>query len=574
MLKKMYHLRMEDHEVESIAKKYSFQPDAVLEVLKEISALREHLSGDTIASVAGYLDLPPEKVYGIATFYSMLQSPTEAVLICDSPACWLKGGSEILEALPAHGEPGMNNGGLPTAQRTSCLGLCDLAPAALIGQTQVGPLQAGELPFLSGKPETKIPIYEQPLSGETRILLKHAGEIDPFEITSAIGAGAYLALEKCLENRQTDIIGELEISGLRGRGGAGFPVGRKWRFVADSPQVEKYIICNADESEPLTFKDRVLMDTNPHKILEGMLLAGFAVGARDGFIYIRGEYIQQAKKLEMAIQQAEEAGWLGENIQGTEFSFYIHLHRGAGAYICGEETALIESLEGKRGEPRIRPPYPASFGYKGKPTIVNNVESFAYIPEIVNNGGVWYRSIGNKDLPGTKVYTLVGHVNRPGLFEAPYGLTLREVIEQFGGGMLPGSEFQFALTGGAAGTIVSGEYLDHPIGLPAAGGGPALGSGAMLVCDHSVSVLSLLREVLHFFEQESCGKCTPCRIGTRRSRILLDDMLAGKASNKDKIELQELADQLKLTSFCGLGQSVALPIQSAVNNFEQHFNFA
>jgi len=574
MLKKMYHLRTEDHEVEAIAKKYSFQPDAVLEVLKEIFALRGHLSGDTLDSVAGYLDLPPEKVYGIATFYSMLGSPTEAVLVCDSPACWLKGGREILEAFPDHGEPAKNDGRLPIAQRTSCLGLCDLAPAALIGQTQVGPLRAGELPFLSGKQETNIPTYDQPLAGETRILLKHAGEIDPFEIASAIKAGVYQALEKCFENHQVNVIDELEISGLRGRGGAGFPVGRKWRFVADSPQEEKFVICNADESEPLTFKDRVLMDANPHKILEGMLLAGYAVGAREGFIYIRGEYVQQAEKLETAIRQAEENGWLGENIRGTEYSFHIHLHRGAGAYICGEETALIESLEGKRGEPRIRPPYPASYGYKGKPTIVNNVESFAYIPEIVKNGGTWYQSIGNNKLPGTKVYTLLGHVNRPGLFEAPYGLTLREVIEQFGGGMLPGSDFQFALTGGAAGTIVSAEYLDHPIGLPASGGGPALGSGAILICDHSVSVLSLLREVLYFFEQESCGKCTPCRVGTRSSRLLLDDMLAGKSDNTDKIELQNLANQLKYTSFCGLGQSVALPIQSALDNFEKQFNFA
>jgi len=574
VLKKMYHLRMEDPEVAAIAEKYSFQPDSVLDVLRELFALRKQLSRDTIVSIADCLNLPPEKVYGIATFYSMLQSPPGSALICDSPACWLKGAGEILKAIPGHGGSGEENWGIPPAQRTSCLGLCDLAPAALVGQTQKGYLKPGDLSSLADNTDTKIPLYGQPLAGEIRILLKHAGEINPFEIDSATNAGVYQALKRSLENQPEEIINELEISGLRGRGGAGFPVGRKWRFVANSPQEQKYIICNADESEPLTFKDRVLMDTNPHKILEGMLLAGYAVGAREGFIYIRGEYTQQTKKLERAIQQAEETGWLGENIQGTGFSFYIHLHRGAGAYICGEETALIESLEGKRGEPRIRPPYPASYGYRGMPTIVNNVESFAYIPEIVFNGGNWYKGIGNEDYPGTKVYTLLGHVNRPGLFEATYELTLREVIEEFGGGMPAESEFQFALTGGAAGTIVSSEYLDHPIGFPAGGGGPSLGSGAMLICDQSVSVLSLLREVLYFFEQESCGKCTPCRVGTRRSRILLDDMLAGKANNTDKIELQNLADQLKLTSFCGLGQSVALPIQSAVKNFEKQFDFA
>ncbi len=560
MLKKMYHLRTEDPEVKSVTQEFGYQSEAVLEVLRKVYALRGNLTRESIISVADQLDIPPEKAYGITSFYSMLQSAPDAILVCDSPACWLKGSVGILTKLEAG--------------RTSCLGLCDIAPAGMVGAKQVGPMGLDESSLSTPDRDAHIPSYSQPLAGETRILLKNAAEIDPDNIESAIQAGAYQALQKALHEPSLNIINELEISGLRGRGGAGFPVGRKWRFVANSPEGEKFIICNADESEPLTFKDRVLMDVNPHKILEGMLLAGYAVGAQEGFIYIRGEYTSQAQKIDKAIQDALRVGWLGENIQGTNFSFQVRVHRGAGAYICGEETALIESLEGKRGEPRIRPPYPASYGYRGMPTIVNNVESFAYVPEIVLQGGNWYKSIGNQDMPGTKLYTLLGHVNRRGLFEASYGLTLREIIDQFGAGMLPGSEFQFALTGGAAGTIVSSEQLDVPIGLPGPNGGPVLGSGAILICDQSVSPVALLREVLHFFEQESCGKCTPCRVGTHESRLILDQMIIGTASSDAKENLLIMAEQLKHTSFCGLGQSVAMPIQSAIKNFEKDFSFA
>ncbi len=564
MLKKMYHLRTEDPEVKSIAAETGFQPEAVLEVLTKLFVLRGELSQESLVSVAETLDIPPERVYGIASFYSMLQSPVDSVLVCDSPACWLKGSTDILSGLKSRGSSNVG--------RTSCLGLCDLAPAGMVGEKQVGPLKQVDLPLDTVSISSHIPTYAQPMKGETRVLLNHAAEIDPFNLQSAIQAGVYQAIKRALNEPPMKVIEQLETSGLRGRGGAGFPVGRKWRFVAESAEMAKFIICNADESEPLTFKDRVLMDSNPHKILEGMLLAAYAVGAQEGFIYIRGEYTAQAQKLAKAIQDAEQAGWLGENIQGTDFSFHLDLHRGAGAYICGEETALIESLEGKRGEPRIRPPYPASYGYLGMPTIVNNVESFAYVPDIVLHGGEWYQSIGNPAQPGTKLYTLVGHVNQPGLFEAHYGLTLREIIEQFGQGMLSGSEFNLALTGGAAGTIVSQEHLDIPIGIPGVDGSPSLGSGAIMICDQSVSALDLLRNVLHFFEQESCGKCTPCRVGTRDSRRILDQMNARKMNHDARDQLLELAMQLKTTSFCGLGQSVAMPIQSAVKNFPGQFS--
>ncbi len=555
-----------DSEIKKIADKYANNPEAVLEVLLDLHSSRGSLKKEVVSDAARALRIPAQKTYGISTFYSMLQAPTSTVRVCDGPACWIKGAAEAVESLKSQDEQSDLK-----IDRSSCLGLCDLAPALLIGELQAGPIDTKLGADLEKFTEEGIPTYNQPMPDEVRVMLKDAEKIDPDNIDSAIEFGAYQALKNSLTERKDRIIEELEISGLRGRGGAGFPVGKKWRFVAEANSDEKYIICNADESEPLTFKDRVLMDVNPHKIIEGILLAGYAVGAHSAFIYIRGEYTNQAKRLETAIQQAEEKGWLGENIQGSEFSFSIHLHRGAGAYICGEETALIESLEGNRGEPRIRPPYPASYGYHGKPTVVNNVESFAYVPEIITHGGNWYRSIGDPEIPGTKLYTIVGDVNRPGLFEAPFGLNLREVIEKFGEGMSPGSDFHFALTGGAAGTIVSSEYLDIPIGNTSNGEGVSLGSGAMLICDQSVIPLDILREVMFFFEVESCGKCTPCRIGTRKARLILDRMTAGNKTINDREDLLNLATLLKETSFCGLGQSVAMPIRSAVRNFENLF---
>jgi NADH:ubiquinone oxidoreductase subunit F (NADH-binding) len=344
--------------------------------------------------------------------------------------------------------------------------------------------------------------------------------------------------------------------------------------VAQARAVPKYIVCNADESEPLIFKDRVLIDTNPHQILEGMAVAGYACGAQEAFIYIRGEYVSQATRLRNAIQQAEQAGWLGEKIQGSEFSFHIHVHMGAGAYICGEETALIESLEGKRGEPRTRPPYPPTYGYRGLPTLVNNVESYAAVPAIILNGANWYRSLSGAAIPGTKIYMLLGHVRRPGLFEAPFGLTLRQIIDDFGGGMRDGSQFNFALTGGAAGTIVREALMDTPIDYASAAKGISLGAGAFLVCDQTVSPVAFLRELLHFFASESCGKCTPCRVGTYRAHAVLTRMANGKGQTGDVDELKALAEVMFDSSFCGLGQSVPIPMRSALTQFAQVFQEA
>lgn len=405
-------------------------------------------------------------------------------------------------------------------------------------------------------------------------MLANAGEIDPDSIDSALEFGAYEGLKSALQKSPEEVLDIVEASGLQGRGGAGFPVGRKWKFVAGAQAKPRYMICNADESEPLIFKDRVLIDTNPHKVLEGMAIGGYACGASEAWIYIRGEYQSQARRLERAVEQAVERGFLGDNILGSGFSFKVHVHRGAGAYICGEETALIESLEGKRGEPRMRPPYPPSYGFRGLPTAVNNVESFAAVPDILRKGVDWWKSLSGYETPGTKLYMVLGHVRNPGLFEAPFGLTLRQIIDDFGGGMLDGSQFHFALCGGAAGTVVNESMLDIPIDFASAQKGISLGAGAFLICDQSVSPAAFLREILHFFALESCGKCTPCRVGTWRSKEILTDFAAGKGTPGSLVELRALSENMLLASFCALGQSVSIPINSTLKYFESHFTAA
>jgi NADH:ubiquinone oxidoreductase subunit F (NADH-binding)/NADH:ubiquinone oxidoreductase subunit E len=569
-----------DPEVIALAAHHRSDPEALLAIFQSLQARRGGLTPDVIADVARALRLPAEKAYGVATFYSMLNvSPPVArktIRVCDGPACWLRGATKARAMIEAE------FGKEWAVERTSCLGLCDRAPAALLDDQPCGPLLSENVMVERSQWLGEPKAYARPRPGETRVLLARAGKIDPDSLDSALDAprGTYRALKMALARPPETVIAEVEAAGLTGRGGAGFPTGRKWRMVAQEKRSPKYIVCNADESEPLVFKDRVLIDTDPHQLLEGMALAAYAVGARAGFIYIRGEYEAQAARLERAIQQAEVRGWFEHLGEG---GFTIHVHRGAGAYICGEETALLESLEGKRGEPRVRPPYPTTHGYHGQPTVVNNVETFSAVPAIIANGAAWYCEVGAKHLagdasplptPGTKLYTLLGHVNRPGLFEAPFGLTLRQIIDDFGGGMRPGATFRFALTGGAAGTIVPAALLDVPIDYASAAKGVSLGAGAFLICDQTVSPVALLRELLHFFEVESCGKCTPCRIGTHDARVILDRMAAGVGRAGDVIELTRLADILQTASFCGLGQSAAIPMKAALRHFAEAFEAA
>lgn len=565
-------------EIKEVTLAHHNDPAMLLEILSDLQDTSQGITREYISDTARQLEIPAQRAFGVATFYSMLSfAPQKNTLsICDGPVCWMKRAKQdpysfsaflgnVTEATPAGWK----------VQRSSCLGLCDQAPAALINSTQAGPYQSiDQLNDQDFNWQGTSPDYSTPRPGELRVMLENSYRIDPDDIHSSLKSGGYHGLQNALKSSPGEVISLIEASGLQGRGGAGFLVGRKWRFVAQAEKTPKFMVANADESEPLIFKDRILMDTNPHQMLEGMAIGGYACGAREGYIYIRGEYAQQADRLESAIQQAYETGWLGDNIQNSGFSFHIHVHKGAGAYICGEETALLESLEGKRGEPRLRPPYPPSFGYLGCPTAVNNVESFSAVPSIMRNGVEWWKSLSNYPVAGTKIYMLLGHVNKPGIFEAPFGLTLRQIIDGFGGGLLSGSQFQFALTGGAAGTIVNRDFLDIPLDYSSSQKGIGLGAGAFLICDQSVSLLGMLRELLHFFNVESCGKCTPCRVGTWRSYNILSHMAEGEFNPSDTDELKALSENMFLASFCGLGQSVSIPINSAISNFPDEFRYS
>jgi NADH:ubiquinone oxidoreductase subunit F (NADH-binding)/NADH:ubiquinone oxidoreductase subunit E len=557
-------------EITQLVSKHGDDPEALLEVLVDLETHPAGLSPATVTDAARALKVPPHQAYGMATFYSMLsfEERVKVMRVCDGPVCWLKRASETQSALESAA------GNDWTVERSSCLGLCDRAPAVLIEDEQAGPVAPADATKTCEGWRGVPTDYSQPRDGEVRVMMANADKINPDEIDSALEYGAYDGLKSALQKAPAEVLDLVETSGLQGRGGAGFPVGRKWKFVAGAGCSPKYMICNADESEPLIFKDRVLIDTNPHQLLEGILIGGYACGASEAWIYIRGEYEYQAQRLERAIQQSEEKGYLGENILDSGFSFKIHVHRGAGAYICGEETALIESLEGKRGEPRLRPPYPPSYGFRGQPTAVNNVESFAAVPHIVKNGADWWKSLSGYETPGTKIYMILGHVKRPGLFEAPFGLTLRQLIDDFGGGMLEGSEFKFALCGGAAGTIVDESLLDTPIDFASSQKGISLGAGSFMVCDQSVSPVAFLRELLHFFAVESCGKCTPCRVGANRAHEILSRMAEGKGRDGDIAELKALSDNMLLASFCGLGQSVPMPMNSAMKHFAKAFEEA
>ena len=408
---------------------------------------------------------------------------------------------------------------------------------------------------------------------QVRIVLKNSGVINPESIEEYIASDGFDGLTKAIfEMKPEDVIKIVKDSGLRGRGGAGFPTGLKWEFTYKILSEEKYVICNADEGEPGTFKDRLILEGDPYRIVEAMTIAGYAVGAKKGYIYIRGEYKLSIDRMQKAIQTAKEYGLLGDNILGSNFSFDIEVRKGAGAYICGEETALIESLEGKRGVPRIKPPYPVSQGLRNKPTVVNNVETLANIPDIVRNGAEWFRQFGTEKCPGTKVYTILGDVINAGLIEVEMGTPLREIIFQYGGGIKDGKKFKCALVGGAAGAFLGEEMLDVKMDFENLKEYKAvLGSGAILVMNESACIVDMLKSILRFFEHESCGRCTPCRVGTKRLVEIINRFANLEGSEEDIDEMVNISLVMKDTSFCPLGQSVHLPVVSAIRYFKDEF---
>jgi NADH:ubiquinone oxidoreductase subunit F (NADH-binding) len=401
---------------------------------------------------------------------------------------------------------------------------------------------------------------------EHKIALRNVGEIDPGSIDQYIARGGYEGLKKALSMSPADVIKEIEASGLRGRGGAGFPTGAKWKYTQPAPGGSSYVICNADEGEPGTFKDRVLMEEDPHSYLEGLIIAAYAIGASTGYIYIRGEYYPSIRQTRKCIDEAKKKGFLGNQIQGTQFSLNIHIKLGGGSYLCGEESALIESLEGKRGYPRIKPPYPAEKGVFDRPTLVNNVETLAFVPEIIRHGAQWFKAIGTPKSPGTKIFTISGDVKRPGCYETAMGVSLRQLLDELAGGIADGKKLQTVLVGGAAGTFIPADKIDIAMDYDnLKENGFLLGSGALIVMNEERSVKDMLQDLLRFFHHESCGKCVPCRVGTRQLLDMVNNgARAGENSEKHLQEILDLSVMMSKTSLCPLGQSPFFPIQSAI----------
>ena len=408
---------------------------------------------------------------------------------------------------------------------------------------------------------------------QKRIALKNCGVINPEEIDEYIAFDGYKALEKVLkEMSPDDVVKTISDSGLRGRGGAGFPTGKKWELTKAVQGEQKYVVCNADEGDPGAFMDRSILEGDPHSVLEAMEIAGYTIGANKGFIYVRAEYPIAVKRLKIAIEQAREYGILGKNIFGTNFNFDIEIRLGAGAFVCGEETALLESIEGKRGQPRVKPPYPANAGLWGKPTLINNVETYANIAQIILKGSEWYSSIGTETSKGTKVFALGGNVNNIGLVEVPMGTTLREIVYDIGGGIPNGREFKAAQTGGPSGGCIPKENLDVPIDYESLKQiGSMMGSGGLIVMDDTKCMVSLAKFYLQFTVSESCGKCTPCRIGTKRMLEILERITEGKGEEKDLEKLDKLAKNIIRASVCGLGQTAPNPVLSTMKYFMDEY---
>jgi len=433
--------------------------------------------------------------------------------------------------------------------------------------------RAKELVLDSSLFKEKISVEALKVTEETRIVLRNAGVIDPTNIEEYIARDGYIALAKVLnEMKPVDVVETIKESGLRGRGGAGFPTGLKWEFTMKTDADQKYVICNADEGEPGTFKDRLIMEGDPHALVEAMIIAGYAVGATKGYIYIRGEYYGSIQNIQKAIKDAYEYGLLGEDIMGSGFTFHLSVRLGAGAYVCGEETALMESIEGKAGRPRLKPPYPPVSGLYSKPTVINNVETFVNVPQIILKGADWFKSIGTENSSGTKVFSLCGNIINRGIVEAPMGTTVRDLIYKYGGGIANGKSLKMVQTGGTAGTFIGPDKLDVPLDFDSMKNyGVSLGSGVILVIDEDSCAVDVLKNAMEFFEHESCGKCTPCREGTKMAVYMLNEISKGRGKKEYLSALRNIARTMLDSAFCGLGQSVPVPLNSMLDNFEEEF---
>jgi NADH-quinone oxidoreductase subunit F len=553
---------------------------ALLPALYAAQEIFGYIPEPAAAAVAHALHVPLADVWGVIDFYSLFyKEPVGKTVIhvCNDPACAMAGADGVLKMMTQKMEP-QNAGHASnlTVERAPCLGLCEYAPAMLIQGDAVASSEVAAdhqtwENLVAGRRKNLLSF----VAGDIHLLTANCGRGFPTSLEEYRQGGGYRALQKALAMPSTAVIEEVKASGLVGRGGAAFPTGLKWESTANAPGMVRYVVCNADEAEPGTFKDRILLEDDPHRLLEGLMIAAYAVGAQQGYVYIRGEYLRAYRVLQKALEQARQAGILGNNILGSSFSFEVELRRGAGAYICGEETALFESIEGKRGFPRIKPPFPTTHGLFGMPTAINNVETLCNVPLILMQGAAAYRQIGTEKSPGPKLFCISGDVLRPGLYEVPFGVSLRRLVFELAGGMRPERTFQAALIGGAAGAFATPEQLDTPLtfehlraaGLP-------LGSGVITVFDHTRDLRDIVVRLTRFFADESCGKCYPCQLGTRRQHEIMQRIARGGCMPQDIERLQLVGWTMADSSLCGLGQAAASAVLSAVKHWPELFQAA
>ena len=547
---------------------------ALLPALHAAQRLCGWLPEAVAAEVAQALRVPLADVFGVIDFYAMLyREPVgrTVIRVCNAPVCALAGSDAVAAALCRHlkvelGE--ITSDGAFTVERVPCLGLCDRPPALLVDDVAV---ESGT--DAAAICESKQPRPASFVGGDIRILTANCGQGRPTSLAQYRDGGGYAALQKALSMAPHALLAEGKAAGLVGRGGAAFPTGVKWEGAANAAGNAKYIICNADESEPGTFKDRILLEEDPHRVIEGMIIAAYVVGAAQGYIYVRGEYPYAFKVMSAAVSEARRAGFIGKNLLGSGFDFDIEMRLGAGAYICGEETALLESIEGKRGLPRIKPPFPTTHGLFGKPTVINNVETFCAVPLIVQRGAAEYRKLGTERSPGPKLFCVSGQVERPGLYEVPFGVTLRHLLFDLAGGLKPGRRFQAVLMGGAAGAFAVEKDLDVMLSFEALSrAGLPLGSGAVMVFDDSSDMRDVLKQLAHFFADESCGKCYPCQLGTRRQYEILERNAVGRTLPGDSERLSDVGATMVDASLCGLGQTAATAVLSAMKLWPEMFH--
>jgi len=563
------------------------------EITSDVKSIVHHPIEEYCNYMLGLMDLPPEKKQIAQELTAIYQKDKTCktykaiITLCKGTGCQSSG--EILlkkkfeEVLTSKG---MINQVLIV--ETGCRGFCELGPIAeifpqeifykqvkpehveaIIDRTVLKEEVINELLFENTPYPYEMNFYMK----QNRRVLKECGHIDAENINDAIAAGSYQGLKRALkEMKSGDTIDEILKAGLRGRGGGGFPTGKKWETTAEQSERVKYVVCNADEGDPGAFMDRSILEGDPHKVIEGMAICGYAIGAEEGYVYVRAEYPLAIQRLEIAIEQATVMGFLGKNIMGTDFSFTLKIAKGAGAFVCGEESALLASIEGKRGMPTLKPPFPAEKGLFGKPTTINNVETFASVPLILKKGWQWYAEIGTEKSKGTKIFALTGKIKNTGLVEVPMGITLREIIFDIGGGIKDGGIFKAAQIGGPSGGCLTEEHLDMPLDYDSLQKvGAMVGSGGLVVLDTKTCMVEIARFFMAFTQEESCGKCTPCRVGTKQMLEIMEKICQGKGNFDDIVELEQMGNVVKNTSLCGLGKTAPNPILTTIRYFRSEY---